>query len=89
MAKTGRRKGAGRPPAGVRPGERVSDYRRVTVRLPGGVRDELQAVASALRRPEWRIISDAIRAYAGTGPGPTDDERRAVRAVLKLHGGKS
>jgi hypothetical protein len=31
------------------------------------------------------VVIDAIRACVGNGPAPSDDERRAVRVVLKLH----
>jgi hypothetical protein len=31
------------------------------------------------------VVLDAIRAYVGSGPGLSDDEKRVVRAVLKLH----
>jgi hypothetical protein len=55
------------------------------MRLPDDVRAELEAAAGALKRAEWRVIVDAIKAYVGSGPGLTDDERRAVRVVLKLH----
>jgi hypothetical protein len=75
----------GRTRTGIRPGEKVSAYKRLTVRLPGDVRLELQAAAGALRRPEWRVLVDAIRAYVGSGPALTDEERRVVRAVLRLH----
>ncbi len=75
----------GRPRAGLRTGERVADYKRFTVRLPDEVRAELDAAAGALRRPGWRVLVDAIRAYVGTGPSLTEDERRAVRIVMKLH----
>ena len=75
----------GRQPTGIRPGEKVSDYKRLTVRLPDDVRAELDAAAGALRRPQWRVLIDAIRAYVGSGPTLTDDERRVVRAVVKLH----
>jgi hypothetical protein len=76
---------AGRRPGGLRPGEKVSEYQRLTVRLPAEVRAELDALAGALRRPQWRILIEAIRAYTGSGPGLTDDEKRVVRAVAKLH----
>lgn len=75
----------GRKPTGVRPGERVSDYPRFAVRLPGDVRAELEAAAGALKRPGWRVVIDAIKAYVGTGPALTDDERHAVRVILRLH----
>lgn len=75
----------GRKPTGIRPGEKVSDYRRFAVRLPEDVRAELEAASGALRLPAWRVVIDAIKAYVGSGPALTDDERRAVRVVLKLH----
>lgn len=78
-------RGVGRPPAGVRPGERVKDYQRLSVRLPDDVRAELKAAAAALQRPEWRVLADALRAYTGSGSTLTEDQRRVVRAVLKLH----
>jgi hypothetical protein len=55
------------------------------MRLPDDVRLELQAAAGALRRPAWRVVIDAIRAYVGSGSALSEDEKRVVRAVLKLH----
>jgi hypothetical protein len=90
MAKRGKPRGlTGRRPTGIRPGEKVSDYPRFAVRLPNDVRAELEAASGALRRPGWRVVIDALRAYVGSGPTLTDDERRVVRAVLKLHQPKS
>lgn len=79
------RRGAGRPTGGVHPGERVRDYKRFTLRLPEDVRAQLESAAGALRRPAWRVVVDALEAYISGGPALTDDERRAIRAVLKLH----
>lgn len=76
----------GRPPAGVRPGESVTDYPRFMLRLPPDVRVELDAAADALGRPAWRVVVDAIRAYVGSGPMLSDDDRRVVRVVLKHRG---
>ena len=81
MAKKKRPRGT----TGIRPGEKVSDYRRFALRMPDDVRAELEAAAGALRRPAWRVVVDAIRAYVGSGPALTDDERRAVRVVVRLH----
>jgi hypothetical protein len=75
----------GHPPTGIRPGEKVSEYRRLTLRVPDDVHHELVAAAGALKRPQWRVLIDAVRAYVGSGPALTDDERRVVRAVLRLH----
>jgi predicted transcriptional regulator len=63
----------------------VSEYRRFTVRLPDDVRAELDAAAGALRRPAWRVLVDAVRAYVGTGPILSDEERRAIRVLMRLH----
>ncbi len=79
-----KRKG-GHPPAGLRPGEKVSDYKRLTVRLPDDVRAELDALAFVTGRPQWRVLIDAIQAYAGNGRALTDDERQRVRAAVKLN----
>ncbi len=77
----------GRPSAGLQAGERVRDYPRFTMRLPQDVRAELEAAAGALKRPAWRVVLDALRAYVGSGPGLTDEEKRVIRAVLRLHEG--
>lgn len=85
MAKSKPRGTVGRRPTGIREGEKVGDYRRFAVRLPDDVRAELEAAAGALKRPAWRVVVDAIRAYVGSGPSLSEDERRVVRAVVKLH----
>jgi hypothetical protein len=74
----------GRPSTGIRPGEKVSEYRRFAMRMPEDVRAELEAAAGALGRPAWRVVIDAIRAYVGKGPGLTDQERHAIWAVMRL-----
>ena len=68
---------------GIRPGEKASDYQRLTIRLPEDVRDELEALSDAVRLPQWRVIVDAIRAYAGSGPTTADAVRRDVRKRLR------
>ncbi len=74
----------GHPPTGVRPGEKLSDYPRMTIRLPPDVRAELDAAGYVLGRPQWRVLVDAIRAYVGSGSGLSEDEQRRVRAALKI-----
>lgn len=85
LVTTKKREYRGRPATGIRAGEKVSEYRRFTMRLPDDVRAELEAAAGALKRPAWRVVIDAIRAYVGSGGALTEDERRVVRAVLRLH----
>jgi hypothetical protein len=57
--------GRGRRPTGLQPGEKLSEYPRLTVRVPSDVRDDLKAVARRQERQEWRVLVDAIRAYCG------------------------
>lgn len=74
----------GHPPTGLRPGEKLSDYQRMTIRLPPDVRAELDAAGYVLGRPQWRVLVEAIRAYVGNGPGLSEDQRRRVRAACRL-----
>lgn len=50
----------GRPAGGLRAGEKVRDYPRLTVRVPRRVVDLLEAMARKEGRPQWRILADAI-----------------------------
>ena len=58
----------GRPPTGVRPGERLTDYKQVTVRLPPETVAQLEALAEQLGRPQWRVMCDAIAVLSRGGP---------------------
>lgn len=60
----------GRRPTGLSPGDRVSDYPRLTLRVPSDVRDALNEAAAREQRPAWRILVDAIRYYMARG-GPS------------------
>ena len=53
----------GRPPTGVRPGERLIDYKRVTVRLPPETVAQLEDLSEKLARPQWRVIEGGSREY--------------------------
>ena len=71
-----RRKGkprglTGRPPTGVRPGERLTDYKQVTVRLPPETVAQLETLSAQLERPQWRVMCDAIAVLSRVGlPAP-------------------
>src|SRR5438093_10526811 len=84
VVKTSPKRKGGHPPAGLRPGEKVSDYKRLTVRLPDYVRAELDAIAFVTRRPQWRVLIEAVKAYAGSGPALAEDERHRVRAAMRI-----
>lgn len=73
---------AGRPRAGVRAGERVRDYRALTVRLPEETHALLAALAHVRERPGWRVLCLALEAYAKRLP-PTQ-KRQAQRAQRRF-----
>lgn len=54
----------GRPPTGLVAGERLTDYKRITVRLPPRTVTRLEALASELQITQWRVMVQAVDAYA-------------------------
>ena len=54
---------AGRRPAGI-DGEPVSKYPQLAARIPRATFDRLRVVAARERRSMWRVLVDAIEAYA-------------------------
>ena len=57
----------GRPPTGVRPGERLTDYKQVTVRLPPETVAQLEHLSEQLERPQWRVMCDALAMLSRAG----------------------
>jgi len=83
VSQTHKSKG-GRPAAGLRPGEKSSEYQRLTIRLPDESLALLGAIARVVDAPAWRVMVSALRAYSGEGPALSGEQRRAVRALLRL-----
>ena len=54
---------SGRPPAGI-DGEPVSKYPQLAARIPPATLDRLRVVAAREQRSMWRVLVDAIEAYA-------------------------
>jgi len=79
VAKASKGKRSGRPPAGKRPGERVSDYPRFALRIPRPTYEVIQALAEASAAPQWRVISDAVDAYIESLP---QDQRALLGGLL-------
>lgn len=73
-------KRSGRPPAGLRPGERVSDYPQLSTRIPGEAYERLQALATIQGVPQWRVIADALDRYV---KDLTADERALVEELMR------
>jgi hypothetical protein len=53
----------GRPPAGPN-GEKTSSYPQFSARLPAETLAQIRELSRARRVPQWRIIADAVDAYA-------------------------
>jgi hypothetical protein len=85
MAKKGKPRGTtGRRPTGLRPGEKSSEYPRLTMRLPKPSVALVRAMARAIDAPAWRVMVAALHAYMGEGPMLSAEQRRATRALLRL-----
>jgi hypothetical protein len=62
-AKRARTSKGGRPPAGIRQGERVRDYPQLSVRIPPDIRATVHALSAMRGQPQWRIVVDALKSY--------------------------
>jgi hypothetical protein len=78
MAK--RKHAGGRPAAGIRPGEKVSEYAHFTIRLPRDVKALLHAVGEVKHAPGWRVLHDALQGYVRELPA---DERQLVATLQR------
>jgi len=59
----------GRNPTGLRPGERLSDYPRLTVRVPAETVERLQELAKYQGVPQWRALMNVIETSAAEALG--------------------
>jgi predicted DNA-binding protein len=75
-----KRRRIGRPPAGARDGEKVTDYPQLSIRLPAETKATLQALSLIETRPQWRVISDAIDWYT---KGRSESERRLIAELAR------
>jgi predicted transcriptional regulator len=73
----------GRPLTGLRPGEKASEYKQLTVRLPDETLSALNAIGRVVSRPMWRVMVDAVAAYLGDGEALSESDRRLARALLR------
>jgi predicted transcriptional regulator len=73
-----KRKRVGRPPAGARTGEKVTDYPQLSVRLPPDAVHRLQALSVVSRQPQWRLITDAIQCLIDR---QSEADRRMVEQI--------
>ena len=71
---------SGRPPAGLRRGERVREYPQVSLRVPPEIKSKLQALAVVSGTPQWRVVSAALECFF------RERSRAEQRDVLTLMG---
>ncbi len=76
-ARTPRR--SGRPPAGVRKGERVKDYPQTSLRLPPEVKTKLFALSRVSGTPQWRVVSAALECFFRERSAA--DQREVIRYI--------
>ena len=74
----------GRPPTGVRPGERLTDYKQITVRLPPDTVAQLKTLVRTLERPQWRVMTEAIAAFAAARPEALPPDPALVQGALAI-----
>ena len=57
------RRRAGRPPAGAKLGEKVTEYPQLSVRVPHEMKTRLNALSVVTGLAQWRIIVEALNCY--------------------------
>jgi predicted DNA-binding protein len=67
------RRRAGRPPAGAKEGERVTDYPQLSIRVPVEMKARLNALSAVTGLAQWRVIVEAIDCFVHDLP-PNDRE---------------
>ena len=76
------RKKMGRPPTGVR-GAKMSEYQRLTMRLPPETLEQLWAWSAVTQQPMWQLVAEAVALTVANLPGSVrrrvDTIRRARR----------
>jgi hypothetical protein len=75
----------GRPPAGARRGEKVTDYPQLSVRVPPDAVHRLQALSIVSRQPQWRLITDAIQCLIER---QSESDRRMVEQLATRRGSR-
>src|SRR5687767_15693429 len=53
----------GRPPGGIRAGERLRDYPTVTIRVPPRTRRMLRALCARKRLPAWLVMRQLVLCF--------------------------
>jgi predicted transcriptional regulator len=68
------RRRTGRPPAGVKAGEKVKDYPQLSIRVPVELKARLHALSAVTGLSQWRVIVEAINCFFKDLP-PTERDQ--------------
>lgn len=74
------RRPRGRPPTGLQPGEKLTDYGRITVRLPRQAKERLMALADVTGTPAWKLLVTAVDQL---WTAASDEDRKLADALAK------
>jgi hypothetical protein len=75
------RRTTGRPPSGVRSGERVRDYPQVTLRLPPETKAKLHALSLVTTTPQWRVVNAALECFFRERSA--HEQKQVVKAIAE------
>jgi hypothetical protein len=79
-ANRGARQRVGRPPAGVRAGEKVGNYPQLSVRVPAEMKLALGALSVIQSKPQWRIVLESIECHIRS---LSESDRRRLQELVK------
>ena len=75
------RRTTGRPPSGVRSGEKVRDYPQVTLRLPPETKAKLNALSLVTATSQWRVVHAALECFFQERSKP--EQKRVIKAIAE------
>jgi hypothetical protein len=70
----------GRPRAGLKVGERATDYPSLMIRLPPDTKARLKALSTLRHEPIWRVLHDLLAAHVS---GLSEAEHRWVSRMTR------
>ena len=81
MARRRETRTTGRPPSGIRTGEKVRDYPQVTLRLPPETKAKLNALTIVTGAPQWRVVNAALECFFRERSA--GEQKQVISAVAK------
>ncbi len=69
---------AGRPPAGAKEGEKVTDYPQLSIRVPVEMKAQLNALRAVTGLAQWRLVVEAVDCFLDQ---LSDSDRKLVAGL--------